>query len=247
MTEKKTVLIVDDREDMVTTLADVLEDYGYTVVAAHDGYQALQRIQQSPVNLALIDIMMPGINGIEAFKEIKRLSPTTAVIMMTAFAVEDLVKEAIREGAYSVVYKPFDLKKLIALIADCLASGPMILIVDDQQPLGENLMDILTSRGYRVTTVTSGHSAIEKVREAQYDVILLDMVMPGLNGEDTFLEIKKINPSASVIMYSGYSVEEAIKRCLERGAYTCLYKPFNPEKVLQILEKVMADKVNGHR
>jgi DNA-binding NtrC family response regulator len=245
MPAKKTVMIVDDRYEMVSTLTDVLEDYGYTVVAAHDGYQALQCLRQSPVNLALIDIMMPGINGIETFKEIKRLFPTTAVIMMTAFAVEDLVKEAIREGAYAVVYKPFDLKQLITLIADSL-SGPTVLIVDDQQPLGENLMDILTSRGYRVTAVTDGQSAIHKIKEGQYDVILLDIVMPGLNGEQTFLEIKKVNPRASVVMYSGYAVEDVIKRCVENGAYTCLHKPFSPERIIQIIEEVMAQKKNGH-
>ncbi len=69
MKPKRTILIVDDKQEMAETLTDILEDYGYTVVIALDGYQALKCIKESPIDIALIDIIMPGINGVETFKE----------------------------------------------------------------------------------------------------------------------------------------------------------------------------------
>jgi len=65
-----------------------------------------------------IDIKMPGINGVQTFREIKKIDRKAVVIMMTAYSVEDLVKEALEEGAYATVYKPFDVDKIIAIIAD---------------------------------------------------------------------------------------------------------------------------------
>lgn len=241
MEPKRTVLIVDDRQDMVTTLADILEDHGFTVVTALDGHQALECVKVSAIDLALIDIVMPKMNGVETFKEIKKLSPQTAVIMVTAFAVEGLVSEALQEGAYAMIYKPFDLKKMLGLIEDCL-SGPLILIVDDQEMVRQNFKDLLCDRGYKIITVESGYEAIEKVKEKRYDVIFLDIVMPGLDGENTFMEIRKIHPKASVIVYSGYPVEEVLKRCLEKGAYACLRKPDDPERLIKITEEVIAKK-----
>lgn len=241
MSQKKTVMIVDDRLHMTTTLADILDDHGYTVVTAEDGFQALERVKEFPIDLALIDIVMPGINGVETFKKIKKLSPQTTAIMMTAFTMEELAREAIREGAYGLIYKPFDLNKILGLFEDCF-SGPLILIADDQSAARETFMDVLTERGYKTTTVESGYEAIEKVKEQHYEVIFLDLAMPFLDGEKTLMEIKKINPNASVVMYSGYEVEETLKRCLENGAYAWLYKPYDPEKVIGMIEQIMSQK-----
>lgn len=238
MASGSSVLIVDDREDMVTTLADILEDLGYVVSTAHDGYEALNCVKQSLVNLAIIDIIMPGMNGVQTLKEIKKISPHTSAIMMTAFAVEDLIREAIQEGAFSMISKPLNLKQIHNLIEDCLFSGRLVLIVDDQRMMGEELEDILSDRGYKITIVENGYEAIKKIQEHRYEVILLDLVMPGINGAATLAEIRKIHSNAVVVLYSGYQIEEKLKECIELGAYACFTKPFDPEKLIKIVEEV---------
>jgi len=67
-------------------------------------------------DVILMDIKMPGMNGVETLKEIKMIRPDVTVVMMTAYAVEDLIKEAQREGAYGVLHKPLDVEKMIGLI-----------------------------------------------------------------------------------------------------------------------------------
>jgi two-component system, NtrC family, response regulator HydG len=240
MRPKRTVLIVDDRQDMVATLSDILEERGLNTVMALDGYQAVKCVKRSIIDLALIDIVMPNMNGLETFREIKKFSPQTAVIMMTAFTVESLVREAHQEGAYAMFYKPLDLGKIISVIEDYL-SGPLILIVDDRETVRENFKYLLCGRGYNVRVVESGYEAIQKVKEQRYDVVFLDMVMPGLDGENTFIEIRKIIPDISVIVYSGYPAETVFKRCVERGAFACLSKLDDPEKVIKITEDVVAE------
>ena len=117
---KTNILVVDDLKSMRLTLGGILEDEGYNVVLAEDGYQAIEAAKQTPFALAFMDIKMPGINGVQAFREIKKINPQAAVIMMTAYPVEDLVREAVEEGAYAVVYKPFDVENILSIIDSAL-------------------------------------------------------------------------------------------------------------------------------
>ena len=110
------VLVVDDLKSIRLTLGGILEDEGYNVVLAEDGYQAIEMAKQTTFDLIFMDIKMPGINGVQTFREIKRINPEAVVIMMTAYSVEDLVREAVEEGAYAVVYKPFDIEKIVGII-----------------------------------------------------------------------------------------------------------------------------------
>ena len=110
------MLIVDDDPDMAETLSDILNDMGYDVAIAENGYRAIEMTRQNKYDVALMDIMMPGINGVETFKEVKRISPQTRVVMMTAYSVEDLLREALKEGAYDVIHKPIDIDKLVSLL-----------------------------------------------------------------------------------------------------------------------------------
>jgi DNA-binding NtrC family response regulator len=112
---KTDILVVDDLKSIRLTLGRILEDEGYNVVLAENGYQAIEAARQTSFALIFMDIKMPGINGVQTFREIKKINPKAAVIMMTAYSVEELVKEALDEGAYAVVYKPFDVEKIVSI------------------------------------------------------------------------------------------------------------------------------------
>jgi DNA-binding NtrC family response regulator len=117
---KTNILVVDDLRSIRLTLGGILEDEGYKVVLAEDGYQAIEMVRQTPFDLVFMDIKMPGINGVQTFREVKKIDPEAVVIMMTAYSLEDLVMEALREGAYGVVYKPFDVDKIVSIIDSAL-------------------------------------------------------------------------------------------------------------------------------
>lgn len=234
---KTNILVVDDLRSSRLTLGGILEDEGHNVVLAENGYQAIEAAKQIPFDVIFMDIKMPGINGVQTFREVKKISPGAAVIMMTAYSVEDLVREALEEGAYAVVYKPFDIEHIVSIIEAALHKT-LILVVDDYFADRETLKAILEERGYRVVTAETGSEALARVKEKHFDIIFLDIRLPDKDGAQIFEQVKAIDPEVAVIVMTGYSEEELVRRAISQGAYTCIYKAFNVEKVLSLIGKI---------
>ena len=114
---KLRILVVDDDPSMVSTLRDILNATGHEVDVAYSGTEAIELVGDLRPDGILMDIRMPGPNGVEAFREIKRRSPHSFVIFMTAYSDSSLVDEAAAEGAVDVLPKPLDLERLLRLIA----------------------------------------------------------------------------------------------------------------------------------
>ncbi len=110
------ILIVEDEATVRKTFAVILKDQGYEVETAADGYEAIEKAGKKPFDIAFIDIILNGFNGVEAFEKIKKVNPDIIVIMMTAYSVEDMVRKALKKGAYTCIYKPFDIDKIVNLI-----------------------------------------------------------------------------------------------------------------------------------
>ncbi len=235
--EKAKVLVVDDQIGMLETFTDILEDKGFNVVTADDGFAAIERVKEQSFDIIFMDIKMPGINGVQTFREIKKINPKVAVVMMTAYSVEDLIEEAIAEGAYTVIYKPFDINKVIQTIEKVLDTA-LILVVDDRLEDRETFKDILGNKGYRVTTAKDGYEAIELVKQGDFDIIFIDVKMPGVDGIKTFEEVHKIKPAIPVIMVTGYSAEELLKDAIDKGAYACIHKPLDMDAILAMVEEI---------
>ena len=239
---KTNILVVDDLRSIRLTLGGILEDEGHSVATVENGYQAIEAAKKTHFDAIFMDIKMPGINGVQTFREIKRVAPKTAVIMMTAYSVEELVKEALEEGAYAVVYKPFDIDRIIAIIEELLSDRTLILVVDDQFGDRETLKVILEDKGYKVATAKDGSEAIEMVKSKHYDIIFLDVRLPGMDGVETFEKVREIDPEVTVIMVTGYTEEDLVKKAVSEGAYTCIYKPFDMERVIQMVENISREK-----
>jgi DNA-binding NtrC family response regulator len=116
MGNKKQVLIVDDDIGTSETLSDILIASGFNTTTVESGKECLEAFKQKHFDVVLMDIKMPGMNGVEAFKKLQEMNSKIKVIMMTAYAVNDLVAEALRDGVFSVAHKPLDLEKLISLL-----------------------------------------------------------------------------------------------------------------------------------
>ena len=238
---KTNILVVDDLKGSRLTLGGILEDEGHNVVLAENGYQAIEAARQISFDLIFMDIKMPGINGVQTFREVKKINPRAAVIMMTAYSVEDLVREALEEGAYAVIYKPFDIEHVVNIIESALRKT-LILVVDDYFADRETLKAILEERGYRVVTAETGADALARVREKHFDIIFLDIRLPDVDGVEIFEQVKVIDPEVAVIMMTGYSEEELVRRAISQGAYTCIYKPLNVEKILALVGEISLKK-----
>jgi CheY-like chemotaxis protein len=114
MEKQNSILIVDDDLGMLKTLEYIFTELGYDVVAVGDGVKAVERLKERTFDLALADLRMPDMNGVEVLREIKRIAPDTTTLMMTAYTMHELVEEAKKEGAKTIFTKPLDLDYVIS-------------------------------------------------------------------------------------------------------------------------------------
>ncbi|MCP4649600.1 MAG: response regulator [PVC group bacterium] len=118
----KTVLIVDDDQTIQDYFERVLKEY--RVIKASNGTQALELVQKERPDLVLLDIRMPGIDGIETLKRIKEIDSDISVIMLSAHRTLQTNLEAAKLGAYTSLAKPFDLYEMKSIISDAFSSAP---------------------------------------------------------------------------------------------------------------------------
>ncbi len=246
MKEKASILIVDDNISLCKTMSFVLGRKGYAVATAKDGAEAIERVKERPFDMIFMDIKMPLMNGVETYRRIKEIRPEAAVMMMTAYAVEDLVQQALEEGAYGIVYKPLDIERVVAVIEEArdAREGALILVVDDDPATCITLRNILTRKSYEVGVAHTGEEAITMAKGALHDIIFIDMKLPTINGLETYLAIKAINSQAVTIMTTAYRQEmaELVEEALKNSAYTCLYKPFEMEELLRLVDEIRERK-----
>ena len=115
------VLLVDDEEQFVETLAERLQMRGIDVRTAHTGEEALVRLKEEETDVVVLDVLMPGKDGIETLREIKKQSPMTEVMMLTGHATMDSAIQGLKFGAYDYLMKPTETEGLVAKILKAYA------------------------------------------------------------------------------------------------------------------------------
>jgi len=116
MTEKPGILIVDDDPDPRNILSDIFKAKGFMPIAMETGKAALERVKDEPPDIALIDLKLEDMSGLEVLKEIKKLSPCTECIVLTGYASKESAIEATNLGAYGYLEKPYDMNQLLLMI-----------------------------------------------------------------------------------------------------------------------------------
>ncbi len=113
-----------------------------------------------------------------------------------------------------------------------------ILVVDDDQDFAENMADTLKLKGHKVELAFSGEEAVEKFLKDDFDITFMDVKLPGKNGVESFLEIRKLKPHVKVVMMTAYSVKQLLEEAVENGALGVLDKPFDMKSVLEMLNRI---------
>jgi DNA-binding response OmpR family regulator len=237
--ERPRILVVDDDVDTCRNLKDILTDLGYDVDVAHDGPSALELVRRRPYGVALLDLKMPGMDGLTLYRERRKLRAETVAIVVTAFAGHDTAAEALAAGAWQVVPKPVDFPALLGLVDEAFGQ-PLILVVDDDPDLCANLWDLLRDRGYRVGVAHDEKAAGECLRDQSYKVVLIDMRLPDSDGGRVFRLVRASHPEARTVVITGFRTEmdPVIRQVVAEGADAVCYKPFDVAGLLATLEQL---------
>lgn len=243
MKEKLKILVVDDDRRMVKTICDILTVKGHESIEAYNGEEAVTKARDQQPDCVLMDIKMPGIDGVEALKIIKTTFPELPVVLMSAFATPNQVEEAKKQGAYTVLTKPINIQVLLSFLS-LMRKEESILVVDDDPAFCRTIKDILEAKGYRVETEMNAARVLDHLERAYKLAVVLDLKLGNANGLDVLREIRAKYPSKPVIMVTGYGGEMAasIAKGEQIGAYACLYKPLEIEQLIGIIEEVSRRK-----
>jgi CheY-like chemotaxis protein len=113
-----------------------------------------------------------------------------------------------------------------------------VLVADDEAVMRDLFTQVLQVKGHKVVHAEDGKAAVAKAGTEHFDVIFMDIMMPELDGVEALKEIKKNRPNATVVMMTGFAVEEKLREAMALGAFDFLYKPFNVVEIVGMLDKL---------
>jgi DNA-binding response OmpR family regulator len=249
-----TILVIDDERMVCDLLRAVFSRYGHEVITAFDGRNGLALFEQHRPRFTLLDLRMPGMNGIDVLTRIRALDPRAAVIVLTGAGSADLENQARQMGVTDFLSKGLSLEALVGTVERVmqqpveppaspaqsaeaqkapshLQEAGSILVVDDELPIRELLRKFLTARDYQVRVAADGQQALALVDQKSPDIIVLDVHMPGMNGIEVLKRLRAKNYAGGVIFLTSSQDETLLQEGLELGSVDILGKPVDLERL----------------
>jgi signal transduction histidine kinase/CheY-like chemotaxis protein len=192
--EARPVLVVDDDPDSLELLGRTLHRAGLAVVPASDGPEALRLARSLHPAVITLDAVMPGMDGWEVLRELK-LDPGTRDIPVVMVTMTDDRAMGYALGATEFLTKPVDRGRIVTLLERYapVSSERWALVVDDQPESREMLRRTLEKEGWRVAEAENGREALERVAERPPALVLLDLMMPVMDGFEFVMELRKVD------------------------------------------------------
>ncbi len=250
--EKPTILLVEDNPLTLFVLTENLKDQGLETIIARSGEEALRQVGTLKPALILLDIMMPGIDGFETCRRLKNnlVTKDIPVIFITALTeIADKVR-AFEVGGVDYITKPVNVGEVVARVNTRLtiqklrrqlqARGSVsnekatILIVDDNEMTLQAIANYLKGFGFKIVGAPNGEDAIQQIPQIQPDLILLDIILPGIDGYETCRRLKRNREARDipVIFMTALSDTTDKVRAFEVGAADYIMKPHHYAEVL---------------
>jgi DNA-binding NtrC family response regulator len=123
-----------------------------------------------------------------------------------------------------------------------MSKKPRILVVDDEAAMRESLTDWLMEDDYEVSQASSGEEAVSMVKEKDFDVVLLDLKMPGMDGLETMKGLKEVSPETEIVMMTAYATVDTAVQAMKVGAFDYMVKPFDPDEIEIHIKKIIAHR-----
>lgn len=230
-------LVVDDNEMLARTLADILRLEGWEATVVTTGSEAVRRVIDRDFDIVLMDIKMPGINGVDAFRAMRSVRPRLRVVLMSAYTAPGLIADAEREGVDRVMTKPVDPRALFALLARAERDDRSVLVVDRDPAFLRTLSDLLQREGFE-TVIADGAAHAAQLLTGQRPVaVLLHLHLPDASARDAVHQLHEANPWTPLIVYSGRpEAEQEVRETVPAElVHRFLQKPFAGANVAEVL------------
>ena len=240
---QETVLVVEDQAEVRKYAVKVLKEYGYRVIAAENGDQALVLCEQDRdrIHLVLTDVVMPNMSGRELADRLKQMRPGMKVLFMSGYTDDIILRHGILEESAQFIEKPFSPEELARKIRSVLEPlrGARILVADDEALVRGFLRAVLQEAGYEVLEAANGKEALQQVRAEPVDLVITDLAMPEQEGLETIRALRRDVPGVRIIAISGAFGGQFLKPAQMLGADAVLSKPASAEMLLARVAEVL--------
>lgn len=214
-----TVLVVDDEELIRDFLSRLLSLEGLEVTTAEDGFRAIEIAKKEKFDIIFLDIRMPKMDGVEAFKKLKKITPNSKFIMITGYSMDELLKRVEGEHIEAFITKPFDIHEIVNIIEDFARQKypddiVNILVVEAEDAVSGFFKKLF--KAYDISTARTGKEALEIIERKDFDLVLADIMLEDMNGVELYSKIREMRPHAEIILVTGDAkkTEGIIKGCL---------------------------------
>jgi signal transduction histidine kinase/CheY-like chemotaxis protein/ligand-binding sensor domain-containing protein len=258
----KHVLIVDDNPLMRDMLERQLRHAGFAAHAVASGATALEHLANEPADLLLADWDMPALNGIDTARRVHAAAGAhlPVVLMVSEFAREPVVQAAAEAGIDACLSKPVIPAQLLDVVLGALGieraglaaavapptapsaaaqhiAGALVLVVDDNVINQQVAREVLMRAGVHVALAGNGADAVRMVDQADYDAVLMDIQMPGMDGYEATARIRAMARHARlpVIAMTAHAVAGFRESSLAMGMNDYVTKPIDPERLFSVL------------
>lgn len=228
------VLVVDDELSLLSTLTANLELEGFEVIAAESAKRALDLLREKDVDLVLTDVRMPGMNGVELFHELRATRPDLPVVLMTAFAAEGLVDQALAGGAFTYLSKPFTMEHLAETLLRAMRR-PLALIVDGDMAV--MIADALSAVGIRAEATSPGAEAHRLAMSGRVDVCVVPIGPDPAAVEALLRTFDALEPPLPVIAIAGPSVTDLAERLHALRAVALVREPVDVAALARLIAR----------
>ena len=185
------ILIVDDDKIILEQLSKYVKNNFYKILLASNGKTALKIFDKEKIDILLIDVKLPDINGLDLLQKIKEKNRHCEVIITTGFGSLEVAIESLKKGAIDYIEKPVDLEELTTAIGRAIEKllekkellyKNTILVIDDDNWVVQYLKQFLEKEGYKVFTANCGRDGVNILENNKVEVIITDILMEGMDG-----------------------------------------------------------------
>jgi DNA-binding NtrC family response regulator len=240
----KNILIVEDEANVRESLQNWLVELGCHVEVTSDGEEALTRISEKEFDLVILDLRLPGKDGLQVLREARLKKPKLNGIILTAYPTVATMAEAMEIGAVDFLSKPINLPKLEKLIQEKTELVKLklkpILIVDDEASMRESLRDWFIESGYQAETARDGEEALKLIGDKNYGLLILDLKLPGEDGIEILKKARSSHPDLRGIIITAYPSVDTAREAIKQGAIDYLPKPFELSELEKLVEENIA-------
>jgi FixJ family two-component response regulator len=236
--------VIDDDESIRRTTTLLIESFGFRAAAFESAENFLNSGRLHDTACLIVDVRMPGMNGLLLQNHLAAAGSGTPIIFITAYENKESRERAMQAGAVAFLGKPFNDGDLLQAIHSALRveSGlakNLISVVDDDESVRRTTTLLIESYGFRAAAFESAESFLKSSQLRETSCLILDVQMPGMNGLQLQSELAAEGYSIPIIFVTAHDDKESRGRAMQAGAVAFLGKPFSDEQLLQTVRSAL--------